>query len=401
MDTQNRNAHSLKIAMVTETYLPEVNGVANTLGRMVKGLLKQGHTIHLIRPRQHKQDCAANEEQYRETLVSCMPIPGYKELKFGLPAKRALMSLWTKQRPDIVNISTEGPLGWSALSAAKKLNIPVSSSFHTNFHNYSQHYHIGLLQKPIATYLRHFHNLAACTMVPTGSLRQQLESKGYKNVLVVSRGVDTELFHPSKRSSELRTSWNATDETPVVMLVSRIAPEKNLHLVIQAFDHMRTINPLAVLVIVGDGPSRPELEKQNPHVVFAGMQTGEALAKHYASGDIFLHASMTETYGNVTMEAMASGLATVSFNYAAANQHIQHDVNGLLAPFADNDAFIKQSVNLISNMEQVQRIRLAAQETTDGLSWDKVINVMESVLFETISKHGSRQTQPELFSAID
>ncbi len=391
----------LKIALVTETYLPEVNGVAVTIGRMVLGLLKRGHRIHMIRPRQHKQDMAADEDDYRETLVSGMPIPGYPELKSGLPAKGLLIRLWKHQRPDIVHIATEGPLGWSALSAARKLNIPVSTDFHTNFHSYSQHYGIGLLKKPIAAYLRHFHNKAACTMVPTASLQQQLEFEGYKNVVVVSRGVDTELFHPAKRSAELRATWQAADDTPVVMLVSRIAPEKNLQVVIQAFEQMRKINPLTRLVMVGDGPARAELEKQHPHLIFAGMQTGEALAQHYASGDIFLYASLTETYGNVTIEAMASGLATVAYDYAAARQHMRHDVNGLLVPFADTDAFVTQAKALVSDMDRVQRLRVAARETVESLTWEHIMGEMEAVLYDVVHKQGEQHVQPELSTATD
>lgn len=391
----------LHIALVTETYLPEVNGVAITIGRMVQGLRQRGHRIHLIRPRQHKQDVAWIEPDYKETLVAGMPIPGYPELKSGLPAKGLLLRLWQQQRPDIVHIATEGPLGWSALSAARQLNIPVSTDFHTNFHNYTQHYGIGLLKKPIAAYLRHFHNKAACTLVPTASLQQQLEIDGYRNVLVVSRGVDGRLFHPSKRSADLRTSWNAADDTPVVMLVSRIAPEKNLHVVIQAFEQMRKINPLARLVMVGDGPARAELEKQYPQVIFAGMQTGEPLAQHYASGDIFLYPSLTETYGNVTVEAMASGLATVAYDYAAAQQHIRHDVNGLLVPFADTAAFVTQAKGLISDMDRVRRIRLAARETVETLTWEHIMGQMEAALFDTARAQGARHGQPELSAAAD
>jgi glycosyltransferase involved in cell wall biosynthesis len=391
----------LNIALVTETYLPEVNGVAITIGRMVHGLRQRGHRIHMIRPRQFKQDVAAKEDGYEETLVSGMPIPGYPELKSGLPAKGLLTKLWRQQRPDVVHIATEGPLGWSALSAARKLGIPVSTDFHTNFHSYTAHYGIGLLKKPIAAYLRHFHNKAACTLVPTVSLQQQLEFEGYQNVLVVSRGVDASLFHPSKRSDELRASWNADKDTPVVMLVSRIAPEKNLQVVIQAFEQMRKVNPLARLVMVGDGPARAELEKQYPHVIFAGMQTGEALAKHYASGDIFLYSSLTETYGNVTVEAMASGLATVAYDYAAARQHMRHDENGLLVPFADTEAFVTQAKGLISDMSRVQRIRLAARDTVESLTWEHIMGEMEAVLFDTVRTQGEKLGRPELAAAAD
>ncbi|HLP98768.1 MAG TPA: glycosyltransferase family 1 protein [Sideroxyarcus sp.] len=400
-DLTSPSIQPLNIALVTETYLPEVNGVAITIGRMVHGLRLRGHRIHMIRPRQHKQDAAAQEAGYEETLVAGMPIPGYPELRSGLPAKGLLTRLWQQQRPDIVHIATEGPLGWSALSAAQKLGIPVSTDFHTNFHNYTQHYGIGLLQKPIAAYLRHFHNKAACTLVPTASLQRQLEQEGYKNVLVVSRGVDAELFHPAKRSTELRNSWWADDDTPVVILVSRLAPEKNLQVVIQAFEQMRNINGKAKLVMVGDGPARAELEQQYPNVIFAGMQTGEALAQHYASADIFLYPSLTETYGNVTVEAMASGLATIAYDYAAAQQHIRHDVNGLLAPFADTEAFIAQAKGLISNMARVQRIRLAARDTMHALTWEHIMGQMEAVLIDTARATGERHVQPELSAATD
>lgn len=403
MDTLNQNSHrpQLNIALVTETYLPEVNGVAITIGRMVQGLRQRGHHIHMIRPRQSKQDVALKVDGYEETLVSGMPIPGYSELKAGLPAKGRLVSLWKQQRPDIVHIATEGPLGWSALSAARKLNLPVSTDFHTNFQNYTQHYGIGLLKRPIAAYLRHFHNKADCTLVPTTSLQRDLEQEGYQNVLVVARGVDAALFHPAKRDATLRASWGANDDTPVVMLVSRIAAEKNLPVVFQAFKEMRAADARAKLVIVGDGPARAELQRQHPDVIFAGMQTGEALAQHYASGDIFLYPSLTETYGNVTVEAMASGLATIAYDYAAARQHIRHDVNGLLAPYDDTASFTAQARGLISDMQRVQRLRLEARQSVESLTWENIMGQMETVLLDTVRTQGVNHVQPETAIATD
>jgi glycosyltransferase involved in cell wall biosynthesis len=391
----------LQISLVTETYLPEINGVAITIGRMVEGLCLRGHNIHLIRPRQHKQDSATEKTRYRETLVAGMPIPGYAGLKSGLPARGLLLRLWQQQRPDIVHIATEGPLGWSALSAARKLNIPVSTDFHTNFHSYTQHYGIGLLKWPIAAYLRHFHNKAACTLVPTNELQLQLERDGYQNVSVVSRGVDTELFHPARRSDALRASWDADDATPVVMLVSRIAAEKNLTVAIDAFQQIRTANPRARMVLVGDGPARAGLQKQYPDVIFAGMQTGITLAEHYASGDIFVYPSQTETYGNVTVEAMASGLAIIAFDYAAARQHIHHDVNGLLVPFGDTETFNAQAKALITDLSRVQRLRDAARQSMKSLTWDHIMGQMESVLLDTVRTQGAKHVQPEFAAATD
>lgn len=397
----NNIDNQLRIVLVTETYLPEVNGVAITIGRMVESLCRRGHDIHLIRPRQHPQDSAASTLNYRETLVSGIAIPGYSELKLGLPAKRQLMRLWQEQRPDVVHIATEGPLGWSALSAARKLDIPVSSDFHTNFHSYTQHYGIGLLQWPIAAYLRFFHNQTACTLVPTAELQQQLTQQGYRNVQVVSRGVDTALFDPLRRNETLRCCWGADELTPVVMLVSRLAAEKNLEVAIQAFYAMRELNPQAKMVLVGDGPARVHLQKQHPELIFAGMQTGEALAEHYASGDIFIYPSLTETYGNVTIEAMASGLATIAYDYAAARQHIQHDINGLLASFADTQAFVSQAKSLIGDRLRVKRLREAARQTVKSLTWDHIMDQMESVLRETASNRSASADQPELATATD
>lgn len=404
MNTSNENHTSapvLNIALVTETYLPEVNGVAITLGRMVEGLLKRQHRIHLIRPRQSRHDIAQQSDSYRETLVSGMPIPGYPELKSGLPARGKLLKLWQQQRPHIVHIATEGPLGWSAMSAARKLNLPISTDFHTNFHSYTRHYGIGLLQKPIAAYLRHFHNRTDCTLVPTAALQQQLVRDGYKNVAVVSRGVDAELFHPAKRNAALRASWGADENTPVAMLVSRIAPEKNLALVIDAFNQMRTVHPSAKLVMVGDGPARATLEKSHPGVIFAGMQTGEELAVHYASGDVFLYPSLTETYGNVTVEAMASGLATLAYDYAAAQQHIRHEVNGLLAPFNDAAAFTAQAAGIVNDPNRIQRLRGAARKTAEALTWDHIMQQMESALINVVRAQGEHHVQPELSPATD
>lgn len=391
----------LKIALVSETYLPEVNGVSITLGHMVKGLMNRQHSIHLIRPRQNKLDTPQKTPFFCETLVTGMPILGYPELKTGLPAKGKLLKLWQQQRPDIVHIATEGPLGWSAMAAARQLDIPISTDFHTNFHSYTQHYGIGLLQKPIAAYLRYFHNKTGCTIVPTTALQQELLAQGYQNVQVVGRGVDVTLFHPDKRSDALRATWGADENTPVVLLVSRIASEKNLPLVIETFYAMRLVQPKAILVMVGDGPAKAALQKQYPDVIFAGMRTGADLAAHYASGDVFLYPSLTETYGNVTVEAMSSGLATLAYDYAAAQQYIRHEINGLLAPFNDAPAFTAHAVHLIADAARIQSLRVQGRKTVESLTWEKIMHDLETVLLNTIHLQGAQNVQPILSAATD
>lgn len=386
-NVESRLGTPLRIALVTETYPPEINGVAITLGRMVDGLLKRQHAIHVIRPRQGKDDAAKVAERFTESLVHGMPIPGYPELKSGLPAKRKLLQLWRQQRPDIVHVATEGPLGWSACSAAKQLNIPVCSDFHTNFHNYSQHYGLGWLKKPIGAYLRHFHNRTRCTLVPTSALQASLSQEGYRDVHVVSRGIDTALFHPDKRSMALRRHWGVEDDALVAILVSRLAAEKNLPLVIQTFEQIQSIHQTARLVMVGDGPARTALQEKFPQIIFAGMRSGEDLARHYASADMFLYPSITETYGNVTMEAMASGLAVLAYDYAAAREHIQHEINGLVAPFDDSDAFISLAKGMAHDAERLWRMRRNARASVEHLTWEKINARLESILTGLVQKY--------------
>ena len=372
----------LRIAIVTETYPPEVNGVAMTIGRIVAGLQARQHQVQLVRPRQGRADSPASRPNFEEVLKAGVPIPRYDALKMGLPAKQALVRLWSLKRPDIVHIVTEGPLGWSALAAAHKLKIPVSTDFHTNFHTYSKHYGIGWLRRPIAAYLRKFHNRALCTMVPTEGMRRELEELGIKNLRVVSRGVDTGLFSPARRSSQLRGSWGAGSDDVVALYVGRIAPEKNLPLVLRAAEAMRAANPRVRLVLVGDGPDRAALQARHPAHVFAGMRTGEDLAAHYASGEVFLFPSTTETYGNVTMEGLASGLAVVAYDYAAAAKHIRHDVNGMLAKFEDAEAFTRLAAGLASDRERIRRLGAAARAVTEKLDWSWIVGEFESAMLE-------------------
>ncbi len=377
---------TLQVSVVTETYPPEVNGVAMTLERIVDGLQRRNHRIQLIRPRQHATETPARELHLEEVLSPGVPIPGYQGLRIGLPAKQALFRLWSLKRPDVVHIATEGPLGWSALAAAVKLELPVSTGFHTNFHSYSKHYGVGFLKRPITAYLRKFHNRALATLVPTEDLRRELAVQGFKNLRVVSRGVDTRLFSPARRSPQLRRDWGAAGGGPVALYVGRIAPEKNLEMVVGAFSSMRARAPRARLVMVGDGPERAALAARHPDIVFAGTRTGEDLAAHYASADIFLFPSLTETFGNVTLEAMASGLAVVAYDYAAAQQYLAHERSGLLAPFNDGGAFTALATALAGDPGRAASLRVLARTRAECIDWDNVFDDFEAVLRDVMQR---------------
>lgn len=369
----------LRIALVTETYPPEINGVAMTLGRMVEGLRHRGHHVQLVRPRQSAADLAAATD----TLTQGVPIPSYPGLKLGLPAKRQLVRLWREQRPDLVHVATEGPLGWSAIAAARMLKLPVCSDFHTNFDHYSRHYGFAWLKRPITAYLRKFHNNTDLTLVPTESLRRELIRQGYRRVEVLARGVDTQLFHPQRRSQDLRADWGLAPGALAVMCVGRMAAEKNLPLVVRAFAAIRARLPAARLVFVGDGPERMRLQQAHPGHVYCGMRTGEDLARHYASGDLFLFPSLTETFGNVTLEALASGLCVVAYRHAAAAELILSGDNGLLADPGDESGFIAAAEAAI-DAQVLARTRSRAAASIAGHDWERIHEAFARILNESV-----------------
>jgi glycosyltransferase involved in cell wall biosynthesis len=368
---------SLRVAVVTETYPPEVNGAAATIARVVEGLCARGHELQVVRPRQDKADTPTDNGPYLEVLMRGLPIPRYPQLKMGLPSKRALIQLWARHRPDVVHIVTEGPLGWSALQAALHLRLPIVSDFRTNFHAYSKHYGIAWLRHPITAYLRKFHNRTACTMVPTESLRAELAQAGFRHLRVVARGVDTQRFDPAHRSDALRAKWGADAGSLVALYVGRLAPEKNLDAVIAALRCMR-LGPVRLqLVLVGDGPDKARLMGQCPDAVFAGVRRGDELSAHYASADIFLFPSMTETFGNVVPEAMASGLAVLAYDHAAAGQLIRHGENGLLAPLDDTPGFCRLARQLAANPARVRQLGANARATAKRMAWGQIVEAVE------------------------
>ncbi|MBN8486968.1 MAG: glycosyltransferase family 1 protein [Burkholderiales bacterium] len=370
---------SLRLSVVSETYPPEVNGVARTIACVVEGLRSRNHDLQLVRPQQPGDGSADTMPRFHEVLMRGLPIPRYPHLRVGLVSTRRLVSLWSRRRPDLVHIATEGPMGWSALQAATRLRIPVCSDFRTNFHAYSKHYGIGWLHKPIMSYLRKFHNQTACTMVPDDGLRQQLMDYGFRNVVTVARGVDATQFDPRLRSEDLRRAWGVLPQDLVVLHVGRLAAEKNLATLQEAFAAIQRVIPRSRLVVVGDGPSAREVQRACPSAIMAGMRHGAELAAHYASGDLFLFPSVTETYGNVTAEAMASGLPVLAFDYAAASRLIVDGVNGATVHFGDQAAFIARASALACQPEALRGMGRRARQTAEAQRWESVVESLETI----------------------
>jgi glycosyltransferase involved in cell wall biosynthesis len=289
----------------------------------------------------------------------------------------------------VVHVATEGPLGLAALRAAHLCKLPVTSSFHTNFHQYGGHYGLTLGRDLALRYLRWFHNRARCTMVPASDLKEQLASDGFERLVVLARGVDGTLFSPAKRSVAMRAKWGAAPEDPVMIYVGRVAAEKNLALAVEGFLELRRVEPRAKFVLVGDGPERAALAQAYPDFYYAGMQRAEALAEHYASADVFAFASVTETFGNVVTEAMASGLVVLAYDYAAAREHVRDGVNGFVAKFGNREAFLHGVRMLLARRAEWPAIRAAARTTAEGITWDAIFDVFERELRAAAGDQGA------------
>jgi len=348
----------MRIAMVTETFPPEINGVALTVAGLAQGLREAGHTVQVVRPRQTDDD-VDTDENGPDVLVRGARLPKYPGLQFGLPTARRLRKLWKDERPDAIYAATEGPLGYSALRAARALGIPAATGFHTRFDDFARHYGFGFLTPVVFAYLRRFHRQGAATLVPTIELRDFLIENKFGDVVLLRRAVDNALFSPAHRDDALRAQWGLKPGQLAVVYVGRIAPEKNLPLAVRTFREVQKIRHDARYVWVGDGPSRAALAAENPDFIFAGIQRDANLARHFASADLFVFPSLTETFGNVTLEALASGLPTVAFDYGAAREHLNPDC-GRRVPFGNEDAFVRATLDLVRGDVTRADIRAAA-----------------------------------------
>lgn len=374
----------LRVAIVTETWPPEINGVALSLLQLCKGLQKLGHKILLIRPEQTLE--CHDFIPHKSCLVRAQAIPKYPTLQFGWPQYLKVSQAIKAFSTDIVHIVTEGPLGLSALHIAKQLNLPVSSGFHSPFQDMSRFFDLAFLLKPIQRYLRWFHNNTQLTCVPNHETENALRSFGVNcKICVVGRGVDIQRFSPKHRSEKLREQWGADDTTTVMLYVGRLSPEKQIDTIIDAYGEIDTVNKKLKLVIVGDGPDHQRLTQMSgaETVIFTGALQGQALAEAYASADVFVFASQVETFGNVVLEAMASGLPVVAFDYACAQQHVQRYQSGWLIPRGDILGF-KQTLHQLPERLVLRRMGRHAVEATRQAGWNFPVQQFEQGLYEIV-----------------
>jgi glycosyltransferase involved in cell wall biosynthesis len=374
-----------RLLLVTETFPPEVNGVARTLGRWVEAFRARGHAVHVLRPRQRG-------ERGGEGLVHGMPLPFYPQLRVGVAGPPKVAEKLRRLSPDLVHIATEGPLGLSALAAARWRGVPVASSFHTNFDHYAEHYGFLGADRVGLGYLRWFHNRTRVTLVPSQATRQRLLESGFERVEIWSRGVDANVFSPRHRDEGLRHSLGLGPDDPLLVYVGRLAPEKNIPALLQAFSRLRSALPAGRrdklrLALVGHGPLGDTLARSMPGVVLAGVQRGAALSRWYASGDVFAFPSLSETFGNVVLEAQASGLPTVGFDCQGVNEQVIPEVNGLLVP-AGGD-LVPPLLRLCEEVPLRRRFGEAARRRAEGLDWKPIFDELEQRYRDIIGREAA------------
>ncbi len=383
----------MQIAFVTETYPPETNGVSLTVRRAVENLRQRGHCVRLVRPRQAVDaDGKAGFAAPNDWLVPGLPVPMYSSLRVGCATPGGLRRHFLAGKTELVHVATEGPLGWAAVTAARALGLPVTSDFRTNFHSYAPYYRLGWAADKVKNYLRWLHNLTACTFVPTRQTQAALRADGFERLHLVGRGVDSIQFSPRWRDAQLRVQWGA-DHGPVLLYVGRLAAEKNVALALRAYRAVRQLVPHARMVVVGTGPMHAALAHDFPDVLFVGEQRGEALAQHYASADLFLFTSMTDTFGNVVLEALASGLPVLAYNMAAAAEHVRERVSGRLVARGNENDFVIAACLLASQREEIESMRAHARFAALRADWNVVLGAFEQKLLDIGHGHPAAVAQ--------
>ena len=364
----------MRLTLVTETYYPQVNGVSRTLGYLVRHLIDAGETVQLIHP-----DYGVGGSGQHCQLVRSVSLPFYKELHLPLPPFGDVTRGIDAFRPDLVHIATEATLGLSVLRHVRRRRVPVVSSFHTNFDQYSDHYRVGWAKGTIWRYLRWFHNRTLETYVPSWTTIADLEARGFERLVLWPRGVDATLFRPDRPGRiEVRRALGFAPEEVVIGYVSRIAAEKNVAYLTEALERVAGDRPAVRFLFVGDGPARGDLERRmGARARFAGYRSGEDLADHYAAADLFAFSSKTETFGNVILEAMASGLPVVALRAGGVADTVQPGVTGsLIEPDAPPARFAEALITLVDDPDLRRRVAASARAFALEQSWGAIMETL-------------------------
>lgn len=372
----------MRIALVTENFLPKIDGVTRTLSMILQHVRLRGHQAIVLGP-------AGAPRRYAGAGVfgaPGMPIPFYPELRFLLPPPTFAQYL-ERFQPDIVHVADPMLLGTAGIIWARRLGIPVVSTYHTNLAAYCAYFHLQALERPTWAYRRHVHNACGITLCPSRSTADALATRGFERLAVWPRGVDAVSFSPERRSEAWRAAVACNPVSPIVLYVGRLSAEKNLAALVAAFRALPA--NAARLVLVGDGPARAEVERAlaGHPVTFTGYLRGAALAEAYASADVFAFPSLTETFGQVVMEAMASALPVVAFDAEGVRDHVRPNETGLLAAPGDKTGFASALRQIVCAPPDVrQRLGRVGRHAALQNSWPAVLDLLLDY-YEAFGRH--------------
>jgi len=356
----------MRVAVITETFLPNVNGVVTTLCRLLEHLRDHGHQALLVAPEGSVSSYAGAEI----IPLRGVPLPSYPELRIT-PPQPGLTAQLRRFRPDLVHLAGTMALGVAGRHAARQLGVPLVGAYHTDFPAYTAHYGLGFLRTLAYRYLRWVHNSCAVTLCPSLATIADLRDHGFRRLRLWGRGVDTERFHPRHRSAAWRTAVGAQPDERVLLYVGRLAPEKRLDLLADVLPSL----PNTRLVFVGDGPARSALEQRlgsNAH--FTGYLRGADLSTAYASSDLFVFPSDTETFGQVIQEAMASGLPVVAARAGGAIDMVRDGITGTLFTPGSAAELRAQTLRLVRAPEQCAALGAAGRAAAERRSWGRVMD---------------------------
>jgi len=365
----------MKIALYTGTYVKDKDGAVKSITQLVSTCRNNGHKVTVWSPDVSSQD---NHNGLTVHTMPAVPIPQYPDYKLGFfrPETRRQLDAFA---PDIVHISTPDIVGKEFLHYAKKKALPLASAFHTDFPSYLKYYRLKFAERPLWKYLTWFYNCCDIVFAPNESVRLKLEDQNIRNVEIWSRGVDKELFDPSRRSQELRTRWNADGRT-IFIYTGRFVLYKDIEVVMKVYERFLEAGyaDRVRFVMIGSGPRESEMKRRMPEAVFPGYLTGVELAEAYASGDIFLFPSVTEAFCNVVLEALASGLPAVVSDEGGCRDIVEKSGGGLVARSGDVDDFFGKCLELSGNAVRCRELKAHGLAFAETKSW----SVINSVVIE-------------------
>ncbi|MCK8816703.1 glycosyltransferase family 1 protein [Natroniella sulfidigena] len=374
----------MKVAIFTDTFLPQINGVTKTLSRMID-YFEQAGVDYIIFGPDNDQKPLELEENIQRILSFNFFL--YPECKLAVPNYFKIKDKLATYQPDLIHLITPFNLGLFGLKYAISHDVPVVASYHTSFIKYLDYYHLDFLAGPIWKFFRWFHSHCQCNFCPSQDTLQKLAEQGIKDLKLWERGIDTELFSPQLEDERLKEVYQLKDKL-TLLYVGRLALEKNLELL---FKSLRELNEdyqeQIELVITGDGPLNEKLKQDAPNnVTFTGYLTGKKLRKIYATADIFVFPSVTETYGNVVLEAMASGLPVVGIWAGGVKENLIDNYNGLACQENCSQEFTAKLKLLIEKEQLRDKLATNAREYSLSKSWEEVFNKLVADYQEAIDR---------------